>query len=228
MEQRYILSTGPAGLVRLSKDDIREELARGLDPTKGRGDHALEALIHGGAIPPGATIDPDRPLTPAAVLVPLVERPDGLTVMLTKRTAHLAHHPGQISFPGGRLEPDDQGDRVACALRETEEEVGLSVDLVQVLGRLDDYTTGTGFLVTPVVGMVRPPFDLSPDTFEVEEVFEVPLGFLLDTSNHSLQSREYKGRQRPFWSMTWDGKVIWGATAGILVNLSEVLGGRGR
>ncbi len=183
---------------------------------------ALEAMVSGGALRPGDPLD-EGELTPAAVLVPLVERPGGLTVMLTRRTAHLAHHPGQISFPGGRLEPDDGGDSVVCALRETAEEVGLAAERVRVLGRLDDYVTGTGFLVSPVVGVIDPPFELHPDSFEVAEVFEVPLAFVLDQGNRQLQSREVRGRQRPFWALTWDDKLIWGATAGILVNLSDVL-----
>ncbi|WP_239988512.1 CoA pyrophosphatase [Paramagnetospirillum kuznetsovii] len=188
---------------------------------------ALEAMVNGGAIRPGAPIEDDAAsLTPAAVLVPLVDRPDGMTILLTKRTAHLAHHPGQISFPGGRLESDDHGDFTACALRETEEEVGLSPDLVKVLGRLDDYVTGTGFVVTPVVGVIKPPFSLAPDSFEVAEIFEVPLSFVLDQANHQLQHREVQGRQRPFWALTWGDKLIWGATAGILINLSDVLADR--
>ncbi|WP_254432685.1 CoA pyrophosphatase [Magnetospirillum sp. SS-4] len=188
---------------------------------------ALEAMIDGGAIRPGEAVDDEAELTAAAVLVPLVERPGGLSVMLTKRTAHLAHHPGQISFPGGRLEEVDNGDLIACALRETAEEVGLDPALIRVLGRLDDYVTGTGFIVTPVVGLIRPPFQLSPDSFEVAEVFEVPLDFVLDQANHSLERREVRGRQRPFWALTWNDRLIWGATAGILVNLSDVLADRG-
>ncbi len=189
---------------------------------------ALEAMVDGGAVRPGDAMEDETDmLTAAAVLVPLVNRPEGLSVMLTKRTAHLAHHPGQISFPGGRLEPDDHGDLIACALRETTEEVGLAQNLVRVLGRLDDYITGTGFIVTPVVGLIEPVFELSPDSFEVAEVFEVPLAFVLDQANHSLQHREVRGRQRPFWALTWEDKLIWGATAGILVNLSDVLADRG-
>jgi 8-oxo-dGTP pyrophosphatase MutT (NUDIX family) len=157
------------------------------------------------------------------VLVPLVDRPGAMTVMLTRRTAHLAHHPGQISFPGGRFEPADRGDSTVCALRETVEEVGLDPERVRVLGRLDEYVTGTGFLITPVVGLVRPPFELSPDPFEVADVFEVPLAFVLDRANHQYHVREVEGRPRPFWAMTWGDAMIWGATAGMLVNLSEVL-----
>jgi len=156
--------------------------------------------------------------------VPLVERPEGTTVLLTQRTDHLAHHPGQISFPGGRLEEADDNDPVIAALRETEEEIGLARRHVEVVGRLDEYVTGTGFVVTPVVGLVTPPFDLSADPFEVAEVFEVPLDFVLEPANHKLHRRVVEGRHRPFWALTYEERVIWGATAGILVNLSEVLG----
>jgi 8-oxo-dGTP pyrophosphatase MutT (NUDIX family) len=224
MEQRELFPIGEAGPSRLTREAIARKLADGFDP-RGRSDFALEAMVQGGAIRPGAPIDDDT-LTPAAVLVPLVERPEGLTVMLTKRTAHLAHHPGQISFPGGRLEPEDQGDFTTCALRETEEETGLDRRLVRLLGRLDDYVTGTGFIITPLVGVIDPPFSLAPDSFEVAEVFEVPLSFVLDQANHQLQSREVKGRQRPFWALTWEDRLIWGATAGILINLFEVLATR--
>jgi 8-oxo-dGTP pyrophosphatase MutT (NUDIX family) len=227
MEQRDIFSIGEARSFRLSSDEIARCLADGFD-ARGRSDMALEAMVDGGAVRPGDAMEDETDmLTAAAVLVPLVNRPEGLSVMLTKRTAHLAHHPGQISFPGGRLEPDDHGDLIACALRETTEEVGLAQNLVRVLGRLDDYITGTGFIVTPVVGLIEPVFELSPDSFEVAEVFEVPLAFVLDQANHSLQHREVRGRQRPFWALTWEDKLIWGATAGILVNLSDVLADRG-
>ncbi|MCA1909416.1 MAG: CoA pyrophosphatase [Magnetospirillum sp.] len=207
--------------MRLTRDEITARLAAGLDP-KGRGDAMLERLVDGDEVP-GRHALVDGPPRPAAVLVPLVEHQDGMTVLLTQRTAHLAHHPGQISFPGGRLEEADHGDAVAAALRETEEEIGLSRDLVTILGRLDHYVTGTGFIITPVVGVVRPPVVTQPDPFEVAEVFEVPLEFLLDPENHKLNRVVVEGRRRPFWSMTWDERVIWGATAGMLVNLSDVL-----
>jgi 8-oxo-dGTP pyrophosphatase MutT (NUDIX family) len=226
MEQRDIFSIGKAGPFRLTHDAIARSLALGHDP-RGRSDSALEAMVSDGAIRPGDAVAGEEELTPAAVLVPLVDHPEGMTVMLTKRTSHLAHHPGQISFPGGRLESDDNGDFTACALRETEEEVGLSPDLVRILGRLDDYVTGTGFVITPLVGLVKPPFRLTPDSFEVAEVFEVPLDFVVDQANHQLQHREVRGRQRPFWALTWTDKLIWGATAGILINLSDVLADRG-
>lgn len=220
MEQRNLLSPGAAGRPRLTRQRIVDLLAAGYDPA-GRGDAMLERLVDGDAKP--GRIALDRPPVPAAVLVPLVERPEGLTVLLTQRTDHLAHHPGQISFPGGRLEDEDRGDAQIAALRETEEEIGLVRERVTLVGRLDQYITGTGFGITPVVGMVAPPFELSPDPFEVAEAFEVPLEFLLDPENHKLHRVVVEGRHRPFWSMTWEQRVIWGATAGILVNLSEVL-----
>lgn len=221
MEQRNLLSPGTPGRGGLSRDDIRSRLAAGLNPA-GRGDAMLERLVDGDEVPGRAALV-EGPPRPAAVLVPLVEHADGFTVLLTQRTAHLAHHPGQISFPGGRLEDGDQGDAVACALRETDEEIGLPADRVTILGRLDHYITGTGFIITPVVGVVAPPVQTRPDPFEVAEVFEVPLQFLLDPENHKLNRVVVEGRRRPFWSMTWEKRVIWGATAGMLVNLSDVL-----
>ncbi len=223
MEQRNLLSPGAADRPRLTRGDVVRGLVRGHDP-RGRSDAALEAEL-AGEPPPGVNLLGTAP-TPAAVLVPLVERAEGMTVLLTQRTAHLANHPGQISFPGGRLEDADHGDPVACALRETEEEVGLARAHVEVLGRLDEYVTGTGFSVIPVVAVVTPPFTLAPDPFEVADVFEVPLDFLVDTANHRLHRREVAGRRRPFWAMTWRERLIWGATAGIIVNLSDVLGER--
>jgi 8-oxo-dGTP pyrophosphatase MutT (NUDIX family) len=179
-----------------------------------RGDHSL---VPGGAPPATA-------LTPAAVLVPLVMRPEELTVLLTQRTPHLAAHAGQISFPGGSVEPGDV-DSIDTALRETTEEVGLPRDHVEIVGRLDTYVTSTGFEVTPVVGLVRAPYPTKLDPFEVAEVFEVPLAFIIDPANHQRQSREFKGRMRTFFVLAYQDRYIWGATAGMLVNLSEVLGG---
>lgn len=157
-------------------------------------------------------------LRPAAVLVPLVVHPQGLNVLLTRRTDHLHHHPGQISFPGGRVEKADVS-RVMTALRETEEEIGLAPERVELLGDLPDYLTGTGFRVTPVIGLVHPPFELRLDTFEVAEVFEVPLDFLMNPANHKIHSMEYQGRVREYHAMPYGDYYIWGATAGILVSL---------
>lgn len=158
----------------------------------------------------------------AAVLVPIVLRDDGPSVLLTRRTDHLHHHPGQISFPGGRVE---KADRTAAdtALRETEEEIGLDRAHVELLGALPDYVTGTGFRVTPVVGLVRAPFELELDAFEVAEVFEVPLSHFLDPANHQRHAREFDGRLRHFYAMPYKDYFIWGATAGMLMSLYELL-----
>ena len=163
-------------------------------------------------------------LKPAAVLVPVVAREDGLTVLLTRRTDHLHDHPGQISFPGGRVDAGDASP-TATALREAQEEIGLSPEQVQLLGQLPLYHTGTGFEVTPVVGLVAPPLDLRLDAFEVAEAFEVPLSFLLDTRNHQRHSIEVRGRVREYWAMPYAGYYIWGATAGMIVALGRQLRG---
>ncbi|MCW0181953.1 MAG: CoA pyrophosphatase [Zavarzinia sp.] len=165
----------------------------------------------------------NRILRPAAVLVPLVEHPSGLTVLLTRRTEHLTHHAGQVSFPGGRIEPGDK-DPVAAALREASEEIGLDRHYVSVAGFLDAYETSTGFHVTPVVGFLTPGFTLTPDPGEVAQVFEVPLDFLMDPANRQCQSRDYNGVQRYFYAMPYGEHYIWGATAGMLVNLATRLG----
>jgi 8-oxo-dGTP pyrophosphatase MutT (NUDIX family) len=159
---------------------------------------------------------------PAAVLVPIVLRETGLTMLLTQRTAHLRDHGGQISFPGGRCEPSDISAE-ATALREAEEEVGLDPGQVEIIGRLPQYLTGTGFTITPVVGLVTPPINLKLDDFEVAEAFEPPLAFLLDRQNHQRQQREFNGMQHEFWAMPWNNYYIWGATAGMLVSLHDIL-----
>ncbi len=158
----------------------------------------------------------------AAVLVPVIVRDSGATVLLTQRTAHLRDHAGQVSFPGGRCEESDASPE-ATALREAEEEVGINACQVEILGRLPEYRTGTGFVVTPVVGLVMPPLNLRLDDFEVAEVFEPPLEFLLDRANHQRQSIEVRGARREYWAMPWQGYFIWGATAGMLVTLHRFL-----
>jgi 8-oxo-dGTP pyrophosphatase MutT (NUDIX family) len=196
-------------------------------------------LIHGGAVEldveelqrrlaapgPGAASLPGDPgvsaggaLTPASVLMPVVERANGLTMLFTRRTAHLRSHSGQISFPGGRAEPGDPSPE-STALRETHEEIGLAPERVRLLGRLGDYSTRTGFRVTPVVGAVAAPLELKPDAGEVDEVFEVPLSFLLDPGNHRRDSLEFQGEMRWFYAIPYREYYIWGATAGMLVNL---------
>lgn len=161
-------------------------------------------------------------LTPAAVLFPIVQRAGGHTVLLTQRTAHLRDHGGQISFPGGRVEAGDPSP-VHTALRETEEEIGLTRDHVEILGFLPEYHTGTGFRVTPVVALLTPPFELAPDPFEVAEVFEVPLAFLLDPANHKRHSLHYRGALRHFFAMPYGDYFIWGATAGMIRSLCDRL-----
>ncbi|WP_292903712.1 CoA pyrophosphatase [Niveispirillum sp.] len=165
-------------------------------------------------------------LRDAAVLVPLIDRVEGPTLLLTQRTAHLAAHAGQVSFPGGGVEPHDT-DAIATALRETEEEIGLSRSQIDVLGRLDTYITRTGFRVVPVVARVRPPFILTPDPYEVDAVFEVPLSFILNPASRVREARDYNGALRHFWAFPYGDRYIWGATAGMLVNLCDVLGDLG-
>lgn len=167
-------------------------------------------------------IDETAQLIAAAVLVPVVVRESGLTILLTQRTAHLRDHAGQVSFPGGRSEASDASAE-ATALREAEEEVGVLASQVEILGRLPEYRTGTGFVITPVVGLVSPPLNLKLDDFEVAEVFEPPLEFLLDSENHARHTIEVRGVMREYWAMPWQGYYIWGATAGILVTLHRFL-----
>ncbi|MDP6804670.1 MAG: CoA pyrophosphatase [Rhodospirillales bacterium] len=176
-----------------------------------RGDHQLN---------PGLT--PRRELRPAAVLVPIVDRHSGPSVLFTRRTDHLAHHAGQISFPGGGIEPGD-GDAESAALREAAEEVGLERDRVRVIGQLDEYATRTGFLVTPVVALVDVPFAIELDAGEVAAVFEVPLAFLLEAGNYHRHSRTFDGIERFFHAVQYAEHYIWGATAGILIDLRDTL-----
>jgi 8-oxo-dGTP pyrophosphatase MutT (NUDIX family) len=210
MEQGAVLSVGTLPIV-VNRDHVLARLAASRAPEMRRGDHDLNADFL-----------PDGPLTRAAVLVPLVERPQGLTVLLTRRTDHLPDHAGQISFPGGRCEPDDC-DPIATALREAKEEIGLTREFVTPVGQLDVYVTRTGFEVTPVVGLVAPPPALIPDPDEVAEVFEVPLAFFLDPASRQRHSRVYAGTTRYFYVFPWRDYYIWGATAGMLVNLSDLL-----
>ena len=157
---------------------------------------------------------------PAAVLVPIVERPDGHTVLLTRRADHLHDHPGQISFPGGRLDDIDRGP-IDAALRETAEEIGLGRQYVELAGLLDGYETVTGYGVTPVVAFIQPGFALALDAFEVAEAFEVPLAFFLDEVSRQLHSRMRDGRRRYYYAFEYADRYIWGATAGMLVNLQR-------
>lgn len=163
-------------------------------------------------------------LTQAAVLLLVVNRAGGPAVVFTQRTADLADHAGQISFPGGRAQADESPERTA--LREAQEEVGIDPGAVEVLGELPDYHTSTGYRVRPVVGWAEPPVAYSPDPREVADVFEVPLAFLLDEANHRHESAFYRGRLRKYWAMPWRGRFIWGATAGMLVTFQRIVGQR--
>lgn len=167
----------------------------------------------------------DEELTPASVLFPIVLRESGPSVLFTQRTAHLKDHPGQISFPGGRVEPDDLSP-AHTALREASEEIGLASAHVEILGYLPEYRTVTGFRITPVVASVTPPFDLTPEPDEVAEVFEVPLAFLMDPTNHQQHSLHYRGALRHYWAMPYQNYFIWGATAGIILLLYRALSAR--
>jgi 8-oxo-dGTP pyrophosphatase MutT (NUDIX family) len=160
-------------------------------------------------------------LVPAAVLLPVIQRSEP-TLLFTRRTAHLARHAGQVSFPGGRWHPADSS-LTTTALRETQEETGIETERVAVAGFLDPYETGTGFAILPVIGLIEEGFSLRPDPQEVAEIFEVPLAFVLDAENCQTRSGEWRGRQREFYAFAWRSHTIWGATAAILVNLRERL-----
>ncbi len=162
------------------------------------------------------------PLTDAAVLLPIVLRDDGATLLFTQRAAHLTAHAGQISFPGGRMEAYDASP-IETALRETEEEIGLDRMHIDVIGTLPEYHTGTGFRVTPVVAIVQPPFEMRADPFEVAEIFEVPLSFLMNGMHHQRRTAEFITGSRTFYVMPYERFFIWGATAGMLRNLFHFL-----
>ena len=163
----------------------------------------------------------ERPIRPAAVLIPVVAH-DEPTVLLTQRAAHLNDHAGQISFPGGKIDPTDASPRDA-ALREAWEEVGLDPDFIEPIGYLDLYATGFGFRILPTVARVRPGFELRINDNEVESAFEVPLAFLMDPANHQLHSKDFRGVARSYYAMPFAERYIWGATAGILRVLYERL-----
>ena len=160
-------------------------------------------------------------LEPAAVLLLVVNHAEP-AVVLTQRTSHLAHHAGQIAFPGGRRESTDASPEVT-AMREAAEEIGLDAARVELLGRLPEYRTSTGFAVTPIVGWAEPPIAYTPDPHEVADVFEVPLAFLLDVRNHRYESAFHRGRMRHYWAMPYGERFIWGATAGMIVTFQRLM-----
>ncbi|MBX6426176.1 MAG: CoA pyrophosphatase [Variibacter sp.] len=178
-----------------------------------RGDHDLEPALR--------VIADMRPIRPAAVLIPVVDRPEP-TVLLTLRTHSLSNHAGQIAFPGGRIDPEDESP-LAAALREAEEEIGLDRRLVEPLGYLDLYLSGTGYRILPTVARVSPDFQLRVNPAEVADVFEVPLAFVMGPENHQRHTREWRGMMRTYFAMPFGDRYIWGVTAGILRNLYERL-----
>ena len=159
----------------------------------------------------------------AAVLIPLVDRKDGMTVIFGQRSKSLTRHAGEVSFPGGRIE--DGEEETTAALREAREEMGLDPSRVRVIRRLDTQRAGSGYSIAPLVGLITPPMDLSPDCIEIEDIFEVPLAFLLDPANHGRASIFWRGAVRCYSVFEYDSRTIWGATATIVVNLVEVLRG---
>ena len=175
------------------------------------GDFGTDAMLQ--------IIAKERPLRPAAVLVPIVEREEP-TVLLTKRAEHLNEHAGQVSFPGGKIDATDPSP-LAAALREADEEIGLKENFIEPIGYLDVYATGFGFRILPTLARVRPGFDLTISRNEVDNVFEVPLAFLMDPLNHKLGTKEFRGMQRSFYEMPFEQHYIWGATAGMLRALYE-------
>ena len=197
------------GTIELDLDELRRRLAQRSPPA---------FSVYGDD---GAGRD-EAAVTAASVLLPIVTHAAGLTVLFTQRTSQLRSHSGQVSFPGGRAEPGDATPELT-ALREAEEEIGLRAERVEIVARLPDYLTRTGFRVTPVVGLLTPPLELAPDRREVEEVFEVPLAFLLDPRNHRRESRELGGRPVGYYVVQYGSRRIWGATAGMLMNLYRML-----
>ena len=200
------------------REAFRAFIASRLDPARRGAAHSDYDLN------PDMRSEAPENLIAAAVLVPLVLRQEGVTMLLTQRTDHLRDHAGQVSFPGGRVEAHDEG-AVATALRETEEEIGVGPSHIEVVGELDLYETRTGFRITPVVGLVEPGFTLTLDEFEVAEVFEVPLSFALDPANHQKRSLVWRGAERHFYLLPYGEREIWGATAGMIVNLYNRLSG---
>jgi 8-oxo-dGTP pyrophosphatase MutT (NUDIX family) len=205
-----------SAILPFSAEDFRRRAVRRNAPAGGGdyGDHRFNPELREMIL--GAK------LRDAAVLVPVVDHADGATLILTQRTEKLRHHSGQVAFPGGSIDPADASAE-AAALRETEEEIGLDRGFIDIVGRLPDYVSGSGFRVAPVLGVVRPGFLLTLNEDEVDDVFEVPLSFLIDPANHAHKSRIWQGRERTFYEMPYGDHYIWGLTAGILRTLYERL-----
>ena len=217
MSADLVSDPSPAGLRALARVKLRPSLSNAeleRAAPKGASDDAP-----GGRPPDWAALAARA--RPAAVLLPIVNRPQGLTVLLTLRASDLRAHSGQVAFPGGKIDPGETP--LDAALREAAEEIGLEERFVEPLGWLDPYFTGTGFRVAPLVALIEPSFALKINKLEVDEVFETPFVFLMDPANHRLDEREWQGRRRQFYAMPHEGRYIWGATAGILRNLYEKL-----
>ncbi|SMB31402.1 conserved protein of unknown function [Sterolibacterium denitrificans] len=212
------MNENPAAMPPISVAWLRERLACSLRPACGAESTSKSVQGFDRSM---FDLPPQAP-TPAAVLIPLVLRDTGVTLLLTQRTQHLRDHAGQISFPGGRCEESDATVQ-ATALREAQEEVGIDPAQVEILGELPEYGTATGFSITPVVGLVMPPLNLKLDDFEVAEVFEVPFEFLMDPANYQRHRIEFQGVLREYYAMPWKGYFIWGATAGMIVTLQRHL-----
>ena len=193
-------------------DDFLSRAVDRLDPISG-----TQSLVETGDM---EFVDNERKETirPAAVLIPVIPRPTGPTALLTQRPDTMASHPGQVAFPGGKIDAVD-ADEVAAALREAEEEVGVVPETVELVARAAPYVTGTAFRITPVLGVLPADFEARPDPTEVADVFEAPLEFLFNTSNHQSATTFYKGRHRQYFEMPWQGFRIWGVTAGIIRDL---------
>lgn len=210
MEQRHILPDRASGSY-LTPEFVAARLREDSQAPEFLGDHDLN---------PGVLADP--PLRQAAVLVPLVLRPEEMTVLLTRRTSDLPHHAGQVSFPGGGIDPEDR-DAEAAALREAWEEIGLDPAKVKVIGRLRPYLTRTGFHITPVVGVIVPPFELTLAPREVAEAFEVRCSVVADPANHHPHEIVLEEKNYVTYNIPFDGQNIWGATAAMLVSLGRIL-----
>lgn len=203
-------------LRRFTAEDFRRRAAAEQAPRGGTdyGDHRLN--------PDLAPLFTQARLRDAAVLIPVVDRGDEASVILTKRTEKLRSHSGQVAFPGGRVDATDPSPQFT-ALRETEEEIGLSPDFIEVVGRMPDYVSGSGFRIAPILSVVRPGFLLTINQDEVDDAFEVPLSFLMDPANHNRESRVWQDRERYFYTMPFGDRYIWGVTAGIIRTLYERL-----
>jgi 8-oxo-dGTP pyrophosphatase MutT (NUDIX family) len=221
------MKAGAASIDTASADWIGRARARfGFAPDYEDAFHAAAAQFGDHALNPGQIElrEAIAAAKPAAVLIGLVPREDGVKVLLTERSAHLRAHSGQVAFPGGRIDADDSGP-LAAAMREAHEEIGLQANRIDPIGQLEPYLTGSGYRIIPVIAEIRTPFALDVNADEVAGVFEAPLDFLMDVGNHTLQQREWKGVMRRYYEMPWNGHYIWGVTAGILRLFTDRLRG---